>query len=131
MSSVSGQVLVGFSGSRRDLNKIRLDLKEIRPNLKEIKQDLDESRRDQARPVQEYTSTNKTSLTALPRPTQSFAKGFQHGGWRWIFSTDIEPVQPSASRFAHRRRPNQPGMLYIYIYIYIYMLICIRKAEEA
>ena len=116
---------VEISGSRRDLNKIRLDLKEIRSNLKEIKQDLDESRRDQARPVQEYTGTDKTGLTALPRPTQSSAKGFRHGGQRWIFSTDIEPVLPSAPRFAHRRRPNRPDVLYIY------MLICIRKAEEA
>ena len=58
------------------------------------------------RPVQEYTGIDKTDLTAPPHPTQSSAEGFQYGGRRWIFNTDVGLVRPSALRFAHRRRPN-------------------------
>ena len=70
------------------------------------------------RPVQEYTGIDKTDLTAPPHPTQSSAEGFQYGGRRWIFNTDVGLVRPSALRFAHRRRPNQPDMFYIYVNMY-------------
>ena len=61
-----------------------------------------------SRPIQGNTGTDKTGLTAPPRPAQGSIKGFQHGGQRQIFSADIGPVRPSTLRCAHRRRPNQP-----------------------
>ena len=53
------------------------------------------------RPVQGYTGTDKIGLTAPPHLTQDSAEGFRHNGQRQIFNTNVRPMQPSTSRFAH------------------------------